>query len=178
MNISQQDKKALIICAGFLMAFVAVQFILVPALDKRKEMEKRVAAQNASLKELSDLQKEYTRLSSMNMVETDILSRRASSFTLFSLLDTLAEKSGVKDNVAYMKPSSRTFSDKNYAVSMVTIKLDSLYLKELVDFLYGVETSQNGVHIRSLSLSKTGEDETMIEAIVEAETLVKEDAAQ
>ena len=176
MNISQQDKKALIVCAGFLMAFVAVQFILVPALDKRKEMEKSVTTQNASLKELFDLQQEYTRLSSMNMVETDILSRRASSFTLFSLLDTLAEKSGVKDNVAYMKPSSRTFSDKNYAVSMVTIKLDSLYLRELVDFLYSVETSQNGVQIRSLSLSKTGEEETMIEAIVEAETLVKEDA--
>jgi len=177
MNISKQDKKALIICAGFLITFVAVKFILMPALDERKNMEQRVAAKKASLKEIFDLQQEYARLSSMNMVETDILSRRAADFTLFSLLDTLAEKSGVKDNVAYMKPSSRTFSDKNYSVSMVTIKLDSLYLKELVDFLYSVETSRNGVQIRSLSLSKTGEDETMIEAIVEAETLVKEDAA-
>jgi hypothetical protein len=33
------------------------------------------------------------------------------------------------------------------------------------------------VHIRSLSLSKTGKEQTMIDAIVEAETLVKGDAA-
>ena len=111
------------------------------------------------------------------MAETDILSQRTKGFTLFSFLDTLAEKSGVKDNVAYMKPSSRTFNDKNYAISMVKIKLDALYLKELVDFLYSVESSRNGVHIRSLSLSKTGKEQTMLDAIVEAETLVKGDAA-
>jgi general secretion pathway protein M len=177
MNISQRDKKALIICAGFLITFIVIQFILVPALDRKKELEQRVAANETALNEIISLQQEYSSLSRMNMAETDILSQRAKGFTLFSFLDTLAEKSGVKDNVAYMKPSSRTFNDKNYAISMVKIKLDTLYLKELVDFLYNVESSRNGVHIRSLSLSKTGKEQTMIDAIVEAETLVKGDAA-
>ncbi|MBI9092439.1 MAG: type II secretion system protein M [Desulfobacterium sp.] len=177
MTISQRDKKALIICAGFLITFVAVQFILVPALDRKKELANRVAAKEAALTEIISLQQEYARLSRMNMADTDILSKRAKGFTLFSFLDALAEKSGVKDNVAYMKPSSRTFNDKNYAVSMVKIKLDTLYLKELVDFLYRVESSRNGVHIRSLSLSKTGKEQTLLDAIVEAETLVKGDAA-
>ncbi len=167
----------MIICAGFLITFVVVQFILVPALDRKKELEQRVAANETALNEIIALQQEYSSLSRMNMAETGILSQRAKGFTLFSFLDTLAEKSGVKDNVAYMKPSSRTFNDKNYAISMVKIKLDTLYLKELVDFLYSVESSRNGVHIRSLSLSKTGKEQTMIDAIVEAETLVKGDAA-
>lgn len=177
MNLSQRDKKALIICAGFLMVFIAFQFVLVPALDRKQELSDSIAAKEAALGEMISLQQEYSRLSRMNMAETNILSRRAKGFTLFSFLDTLAEKSGVKDNVAYMKPSSRTFNDKNYAVSMVKIKLNTLYLKELVDFLYSVESSRNGVHIRSLSLSKTGKDQTMIDAIVEAETLVKGGAA-
>ncbi len=177
MNISQRDKKALIICAGFLITFIAVQFILVPAMDRKKELAHRIAAQKTALAEIISLQQEYSMLSRMNMADTDILSKRAKGFTLFSFLDALAEKSGVKDNVAYMKPSSRTFNDKNYAVSMVKIKLDTLYLKELVDFLYRVESSQNGVHIRSLSLSKTGKEQTMLDAIVEAETLIKGDAA-
>jgi len=177
MNISQRDKKALIICAGFLITFVVIQFILVPALDRKKELGQRVAANEIALNEIISLQQEYSSLSRMNMAETDILSQRTKGFTLFSFLDTLAEKSGVKDNVVYMKPSSRTFNDKNYAISMVKIKLDTLYLKELVDFLYSVESSRNGVHIRSLSLSKTGKDQTMIDAIVEAETLVKGGAA-
>jgi len=177
MNLSQRDKKALIICAGFLMVFIAFQFVLVPALDRKQALSDSIAAKEAALGEMISLQQEYSRLSRMSMAETNILTRRAKGFTLFSFLDTLAEKSGVKDNVAYMKPSSRTFNDKNYAVSMVKIKLNTLYLKELVDFLYSVESSRNGVHIRSLSLSKTGKDQTMIDAIVEAETLVKGGAA-
>lgn len=177
MTISPQDKKALAMGLAVLMAFISFQFILIPALDHKKGLEKKIAAQKKTLESLLALEQEYSRLSRMNMAETDGLSTRAKGFTLFSFLDDLAEKSGVKDNVVYMKPSSRTFNDKNYSISMVKIKLDSLYLKELVDFLHGLETSRNGVHIRSLSLSKAGKEQTMLDAVVEAETLVKGDAA-
>ncbi len=177
MTISKQDKKALIVCAGFLMAFMVVQFILLPTLDRKKVLEQQFMSRQVSLAELSALEKEYQRLSGLNKIKTNAVSNRDRDFTLFSFLDTLAEQSGVKDNVAYMKPSSKALSDKAYSLSMVKIKLDALYLKELVAFLHGVESFRNNVHIRSLSLSKTGKDNTLIDAIVETETLVKGDAA-
>lgn len=177
MNISNRDKKALIICAGFLMAFIVVQFMLLPTLEKRKALEQSLIARSASLEELINLEREYIILAGRTGVENSAISGRETDFTLFSFIDTLAEQSGVKDNVAYMKPSSRTLTNRAYAVSMVKIKLDSLYLKEFVDFINGVESSPNHVQIKSLSLSKTGKDNTLIDAIVEAETIVKGDAA-
>ena len=177
MTISHQDKKALIVCVGFLMAFIGIQFVLLPAIDKKKELSQRVTSKEASLKELVTLENEYIKLSGSSRVKITALSGRDKDFTLFSFLDTLAEKSGVKDNVAYIKPSSRTLNDKAYAISMVKIKLDALYLKELVEFIHGVEISRNNVQIKSISLSKTGKDNALLDAIVEAETLIKGDAA-
>lgn len=177
MTLSKQDKKALIVCAGFLTIFMVVQFILLPTLDRKKVLKQQILSKQASLTQLVALDEEYQRLSGLNRVETNAVSSRDKNFTLFSFLDTLAEQSGVKDNVAYMKPSSKPLNDKTYTLSMVKIKLDALYLKELVAFLHGVENLQNNVHIRSLSLSKTGKDNTLIDAIVETETLVKGDAA-
>jgi len=177
MNISNRDKKALIICAGFLMAFIIVQFMLLPTLEKRKTLEQRLVAKKVALEEIINLEREYIILTGRTGAESSTISSRGTDFTLFSFIDTLAEQSGVKDNVAYMKPSARTLANREYAVSMVKIKLDSLFLKEFVDFINRVESSPNHVQIRSLSLSKTGRDNTLIDAIVEAETIVKGDAA-
>lgn len=177
MNISNRDKKALIICAGFLMAFIVVQFMFLPTLEKRKTLEQRLVSKKIVLEEIMNLEREYIILAGRTGAERSAISGRGADFTLFSFIDTLAEQSGVKDNVAYMKPSSRTLANREYAVSMVKVKLDSLYLKEFVDFISGVESSSNQVQIRSLSLSKTGRDNTMIDAIVEAETIVKGDSA-
>ena len=176
MNISNRDKKALIICAGFLMAFIVVQFMLLPTLERRKALEQRLVSKKVSLEEIMNLEREYIILAGRTGAESSAISGRKSDFTLFSFIDTLAERNGVKDNVAYMKPSSRTLPNREYAVSMVKIKLDSLYLKEFVDFINDVESSPNHVQIRSLSLSKTGKDNTLIDALVEAETIVRGEA--
>jgi len=102
---------------------------------------------------------------------------RDKAFSLFSFLDTEAKKCGVKDNVEYMRPTSRDLENSKYNVSRVKVKLSQVYLMELVDFLYLVESSGNHVAITSISLSRTGKKKKLLDAVIEAETLILKGSA-
>jgi len=170
VNLSLREKKALGICFVVLLAFLAVQFLLVPALDRKNKLETRITAKEAALSELFQLEKEYQSLEQRTELDKRMISRRDKNFTLFSFLDVLAEKSGVKEKVAYMKPSSRMSETGETTLSLVRVKVESLCLQELVDFMVGIETAGNGVYITSVSLSATGKEKKRLDAVIETET--------
>ncbi|MCD4675060.1 MAG: general secretion pathway protein GspM, partial [Desulfobacula sp.] len=82
---------------------------------------------------------------------------------------------GVKENVAYMKPFTKKLETSLYILATVKVKLKEVYLKELVDFLYHIESSKNGVTITSLSLSKAGKEKVKLDAVVETQTLMQKE---
>jgi len=172
MNISEREKNVLITGGVFLILFIAAQFFLLPAVEKKKTLAKMVLSRKSQLNEIYTLQNEYKQLTRVNTDENRLLSGRAKNFTLFAFLDTLAEKSGVKKNIAYMKPSSVKLEKSSNTLSTVRVKLESLFLNDLVDFLYRIESSTNAVNIKSLSLSKTGKEKKMIDAVIEVQTLI------
>jgi hypothetical protein len=47
-----------------------------------------------------------------------------------------------------------------------------MYLNDFMEFLRRVETFGNGVHVVSVSLAKTGEKNNLLEAVLEAQTLM------
>lgn len=53
----------------------------------------------------------------------------------------------------------------------MTVKLQQVTLKGLMDFLYRLETSGKGVSVLSLSLTRTGDPERHLDAVIETQTL-------
>jgi len=62
-----------------------------------------------------------------------------------------------------------------YSTDTVKFKLTEVYLKELMDLLYHIETSENGVTITALLLTKTGKNNDRLDAVIETETLMLKD---
>ena len=94
---------------------------------------------------------------------------------MFSFLDAEAQKGGLKDKVAYMTPSSKKMEKSAYSTDTVKFKLTEVYLKELMDLLCHIETSENGVTITALLLTKTGKNNDRLDAVIETETLMLKD---
>jgi len=90
---------------------------------------------------------------------------------LFSFLDDLAGNAGVKDHISYMKPSTTVQQNSDLKVSNVEMKLQGINLDHLTSYLHMIETSPNMVLIKSLSISKQGKQEGMINAILRLETI-------
>ena len=167
-----------LIWGSFILAFFCIiQFIYLPVWNKRNDLKNLLKVETDSLKQIRTLQKEYTAATNLNTNWRLILDKRDKAFTLFSFLSMQVQKSGVKDNVVSMQPSTKEIDNSAYLISRVTIKITKTYLKELVDFLTRIETSEMGIKISSLSITKTGEKNEMLDAVIETETLILKEAA-
>jgi general secretion pathway protein M len=172
MTLSLREKQVL--AAGIFLAvvFLWAGLVVMPALDKRSALEKQLESKQESLVRMRSLAREYGEITSAGEKAGLTLAGRPGNFTLFSFLDTLARESGVKDNIAYMKPSFVKLEKSSHSIALVKLKLDNLGYAGLVDYLARIEGSENGVFIKSLALAKTGRDMNFLEAVIEAQTLV------
>lgn len=176
-NFSKREINVLIGGGFFLIVFVAVQFIYLPSVEKRDSLSRILNQKLTSLDEMEALSQQFINISKNFSAKTKLMADRQQGFSLFSFLDDQAQKSGVKENVDYMKPFTKQVENSGYMVATVKVKLKEVYLKELVDFLYHVESSQNGIAITSLSLSKSGKEESKMDAVIQAQTLILKDKA-
>ena len=171
VDLSRRDKKVLIAGTIFLFVFCLVQFVYLPAVDKRDALQKKTMSRAQDIDMMRALQKRYHQHVRKFDQEKFSLEKRDKNFTLFSFLDAQSEKSHVKKNVVYMKPFSQEMENSDYTLSRVTVKLSQVYLKGLVDFLFRIENSPNSVFVTSLSLTKTKDRGGSLDAVIEAQTL-------
>ncbi|MBU3951277.1 MAG: general secretion pathway protein GspM [Proteobacteria bacterium] len=171
-TLSIKDKNVLTAGGILVVIFMAIQFVYLPAVDKREDLKRILSVEKQSLNQIRTLQKQYLSLAQNFDLQKDALKNRQKNFSLFSFLDLQAEKSGVKDNIDYMKPFSQELENSPYTISKVKLKLKDVFLNEFIDFMHGIEASENSVRIISLSLSKTGKNKDKLDAVIETQTLV------
>jgi general secretion pathway protein M len=99
------------------------------------------------------------------------MSKRKRGFTLFSFLDQLAGETGLKDNIAYMKPSVSAQENSPYKTALVETKLQAVTVESLTRYIYRIETSDNIVKLKGLSITKTGKLAGYVDAVLLVETI-------
>ena len=171
-NLSKRDKNALIICAVFLIVFLISRFIFLPAINKRKDLKRIIQTNKSNLTEMIELQEQYNTSDKNLEGSKKLIQKRGKQFSLFSYIDSIVEKCGVKKNVAYMKPSFQNHDNTAYKKAYVKLKIESISLKECVDFFNQIEDFKNMVRINSFSISTTGKGNKMIDAVIETETIM------
>jgi general secretion pathway protein M len=169
-NLRRRERLAVIAAACALVLFLVMQVLVFPIFDKRTRLHAQISAKQVNLKEIQVLKAEYQTLSLRSKGADEQLKKRPKSFTLFSFLDNLAGKSGIKKNIVYMKPSTTNLKNSPYVLSIVEMKIQSLTMEQLLTLLYGVETSGEQVWIKRMSLSKGEKKEGLINATLQVET--------
>jgi len=168
--VTRRERLALLAAAGVIAAFLLVQLIVIPIIEKHRLLNRQLEAQTRSLQEMIALRGEYLQLQSRTQQAQAEISSRRPGFTLFSFLDRLAGQTGLKDRIAYMKPSTNVQEGLPYKISVVETKLQGITMKQLTGYLYRVENSENSVRIRRLSISKEGKQQGTIDAVLLVET--------
>ena len=134
--------------------FIIFQFVLSPLLAVKEKTKRSIQAKEQTLKELVSLSSEYRALKEGSADIKKVLALRPGDFTLFSFLEKQAGRSGVKTNIKYMKPSIS--KDKGpYSESSVEMKLENITLQQLVEYLHLVESPENLVRIKRISVKQS-----------------------
>jgi general secretion pathway protein M len=170
-NLQRREKIAVTAAGVALAIFLVFQLALFPIIDRRDRLHKRIQTQTAAMAEMQALKAEYETLTRFSRDMQQQLKKRPETFTLFSFMDRLAGQSGLKQNIAYMKPSNSNLKNSPYSLSMVEIKMNALTMLQLTTFLHGIEDPSKMVWVKRLSISKDDKQEGLINSVVQVETL-------
>jgi len=170
-NLNRREKYAVYAASALIALFIVIQFIISPIINKRDRLERTLQAKTKILEQMSALQSEYGIIKEKAVTYKKRFNARNKNFTLFSFLDRLADKTGIKNHISYMKPSTSDKGQSGYKISKVEMKLQSITLSQLTSYLHGVETSKNVVSIKRISIVKTGSQEKYVNAVLQIETV-------
>jgi len=171
-GLSQRERYAVYLGAAFIGCFLFFEAVVMPVASKKAALEAQLSGKQRDLAKMQVLQREYESLARAMSTADTYLQKRPAGFTLFSFLDTLAGRAGVKGNIAYMRPSETVGEKDKPAVSVVEMKLDGVSLEGLVSYLYMIETSGMGVFVTRLSIASHGKNKGIIEAVMRVEALI------
>ncbi len=170
LNLNKREKIAVTGAAVFLTLFIIIQFIVIPVYEKREALMQQVSIKKDNILDMKILRSEYVIMKEKLESSQQGLKKRPANFTLFSFLDKLAGDTGLKDHIAYMKPSTSIKEDSGLKISRVELKLQEVTLKDLTAYLFKVETSKNMVIVKRLSITKIGKDTGLVSAVLQVET--------
>jgi general secretion pathway protein M len=171
IKISKREKYAIWAASGLIAIFVITQLIIAPLLDKRERLVRGIQVNTKIYIDIRILKKEYEALKKRADTATKSMRTRPKGFTLFSFLDQLAGRAGLKDNIAYMKPTVTTHENSPYKTSVVETKLQAVTLQRLTAYIHMIETSNNMVSLKRLSISKKSKQTGFVDAVLLAETI-------
>ena len=170
-NLNKREKYVVYAGSGLIALFILVQFIISPIISSRQRQVRALQAKTNILKDMHILKAQYDIIREKAVIYKKHYAARKKNFTLFAFLDGLTVKSGLKDNITYMKPSTSVREGSPYRTSKVEMKLQSITLKQLTAYLHGIETSKNAVSIKRISIIKTGIKEGYLNAVLQIETV-------
>lgn len=159
------------VTAGLVFAGVVLlsQFIVVPYFDARQKVRSAIVAGEKTLRELAAMGVEYGVLRQRSEEIRRASERRPPGFTLFSYLEKRAGDAGVKTNIRSLTPLAPTPTGA-YEETAVEMKLDKLTMRQLTDFLYRVESPEEMIRVRRISVAKMKESPEYLSALIQVFT--------
>lgn len=156
LKLKLTKRERLYVTLGTLLVtvFLVFQFILLPLMNAQAKVRHSITVQEKALEEIIALRAEYHRLRADSGNIGTILAGRSKGFTLFSFLEEHAGRAGIKTNIKYMKPSLSTEATP-YRESSVEMSLEEITLKQLVEYLYLIESPENLVWIKRMSVKQS-----------------------
>jgi len=173
MTLGKQEKLVLFAGTGFLALFFLAQFLVIPFLENRDALKRGIESKRAGLKEMRTLKAEYESYQKGAEGIKGRLQGREKGFTLFSYMEQAAGRARIKDHISYMKPSDSQ-SNGGVKESMVEMKLDKINLRQLVDYLYQVESPGHLVRVKRLSVKDNPSAPGYLDAVMQVVTIAEQ----
>lgn len=168
-QLTKSQKYTVIAGIVFVGAVLFNQFAFAPYFEARQKVRSAIVASGKALRELSVLGAEYGVLRAKSEKIKRLTESRPPGFSLFSYLEKQAVQAAVKTNVRSINPV-KSSSTSLYEESAVEMKLDKVTMKQLVDFLFLVESPEEMVRIRKASIYKMKESPEYLSVLIQVFT--------
>ncbi|MCX5869100.1 MAG: type II secretion system protein GspM [Deltaproteobacteria bacterium] len=171
-KLEKREKRVVVAGAIFLICFALFHFTVSPLLQARQQTQKALIQKKEDIKKIRQLQEEYRQLQNQAVNIQNRLQKRSPSFTLFSFIEERATKAKVKQQINSMTPSTSE-GDGPLQESRVDLKLEKISLQQLVDFLQQIESTDDVVAIKRISIQENSKEEDLLDVVMQIITFTK-----
>jgi len=155
-NLTGTQRLYMMIGAAALGVILVVQFALLPFMAEKNRLRGAIKTNEKVLKELTVLGLEYSAQKRRVEEVRAIIGRRPPDFSLFAYLDRKAGEGALKQHIKAMN-TSKIASANDYEEVAVELRLEKVTLKQLVQFLYMVESPGEYIRVKRMAISKMKE---------------------
>jgi type II secretory pathway component PulM len=166
INLTRREKLLALALAVFTGALMLFAFVIKPAVERSKTLRRVISEKQDQLHKIQAKSSEYMFLRD----NLDTLRTKAASqdqeLELLPVLESLIREYGLAKNVATMKQQVLPISP-SHSETIVEVRLESLTLRQLVDFLRTVESANVLARIKSLYIKKNLTNANLLDSVVE-----------
>ena len=151
---------------GFFVACCWALYALAvkPARDRIRTLQRIVPEKQAQVHQLQALSAQYTALRNGLTQRQTKTAAPGPDFQLLPFLESLIERQKLTKNMVTMEPDTRQLQLGDGEA--VTIELRDISLRQLIDFLSAIQTSESAVRVGSLHIRKNPNNETRLDSTV------------
>ncbi len=170
----ESRQKILLLSVSFLLLlFFVYQLLISPYLDARARLLNSVQRRQEDLQQIQKLRQDYLLVKKQEGGIKERLAKRPKGFALFSYVDRQADLANIKDTIQYMKPSAAT-GEGPLKESLVELKMQETTLEGLARFLKIVESTENVVSLRRISIQESSKANGYLDVTMQIVTFVEE----
>jgi type II secretory pathway component PulM len=139
---------------------------LRPAAQRICTLQRVIPEQQTQLHDLQAKSTQYTELRQELEQARSKLAAQEPDFQIMPFLESMIDRHHLTQHVSTMSPAATAQSQADYGQTVVTMDLHDLSLKELIDFLSAVETTNALVRVASLHIHKDPKNEARLDSTV------------
>ena len=171
-KLEKREQRVVVAGAIILVCFALFYLTVSPLLQARQQTQKALIQKKEDIKKIRQLQEEYRQLQNQAVNIQNRLQKRSPSFTLFSFIEERATKAKVKQQINSMTPSTSE-GEGPLQESRVDLKLEKISLQQLVDFLQQIESKDDVVAIKRISIQENSKEEGLLDVVMQIITFTK-----
>jgi len=166
IRLTRREKLLAGALAVLVSAWLLFVFAVKPAIERTETLTRVISEKQDELQKLHARSNEYIFLrDSLSNLHTKVASQEE-EFELLPFLESLIQECGLMRKVVTMKQHVSQPEPKYYE-TIVEMRLESLTLRQLVDFFWKVESSEVLARIKSLYIKKNPTNTDSLDSVVE-----------
>lgn len=170
IHLTRKEKLLVVALTSCVAGWALFAFTVKPAVARIKTLDRVIPQKQAELQQLRAKSKEYCKLCDKQDEVRAKISSQKETFELLPFLESLIQECGLTKKVVTMKQQVLQL-EPNFYETVVEIKLESLTLAQLVNFLWKVESSNALARTKSLYIKNNLTNKNLLDSVVEIHNL-------
>ena len=164
MTSQLNQRERIFVATGCTALVLALLYfaIIAPYSSAMTRLDNQIASRSSQLQEVKSLRTEYLALQ-QQMSQVEKLLGKRQDFSALTYIENLVERTAGRDKLLSMRPQAPK-AHGEFTIDSIEIKLEKLALKQMLEFLWGIEAASTPMQVKGLYIKQRFDDRSLLDA--------------